>query len=199
METVTSRDGTTIAFDRYGDGPPVILIGGAFQYRALDPRAAELAAQLGEQFTVFHYDRRGLGDSSDTAPYAVERELEDLEALISEAGGSTSLYGSSSRGNLALAAAKHGREAPMWPGMEAAAHTLSYNGRIVDGFGLNRDELAFVETPTLVMDGGQTPWMSGGAEALAATLPNATHRRLDGQGHDVASGVLAPELIAFFG
>src|SRR5262245_8063641 len=108
MNTTESKDGTLIAFDRSGDGPAVILVGGAFQHRAFDPRRAGLAALLGKEFTGFHYDRRGRGDSGDTPPYAVERELEDLAALIDEAGGAASLYGSSSGGNLALAAARGG-------------------------------------------------------------------------------------------
>lgn len=100
MDTVTLRDGTTIAFDRSGEGPTVILVDGALQHRAFDPRTAELAAVLAEQFTVFNYDRRGRGDSGDTPPYAVAHELQDLEALIEEAGGSAFLYGSSSGGNV---------------------------------------------------------------------------------------------------
>jgi pimeloyl-ACP methyl ester carboxylesterase len=108
METVVSRDGTSIAFDRTGQGPPVILVGGAFQHRAIDLTAARLAGLLGPRLTVFHYDRRGRGDSGDTAPYAVEREIEDLEALIAAAGGSARLVGISSGGALALEAARHG-------------------------------------------------------------------------------------------
>jgi pimeloyl-ACP methyl ester carboxylesterase len=109
VSSVQSRDGTTIAFDRSGEGPPVILVGGALQHRAMDPQTAQLAALLAPSFTVFHYDRRGRGDSGDTAPYAVAREVEDIEALIDEAGGSAFLYGMSSGGALALeAAAKHG-------------------------------------------------------------------------------------------
>src|SRR5947209_11445382 len=80
MKKVTSKDGTVIAFDRSGKGPAVILVGGAFQYRAIDPPTAQLAALLASHFTVFHYDRRGRGDSSDTLPYTVEREVEDLDA-----------------------------------------------------------------------------------------------------------------------
>ena len=71
--TVRSADGTTIAFDTYGDGPPLILAGGAFQHRAIDSRTAALAQVLGERFTTYHYDRRGRGDSTDTPPWSVER------------------------------------------------------------------------------------------------------------------------------
>src|SRR5947209_13513199 len=108
MNQVISKDGTTIAFDRSGQGPTLILVGGAFQHRAIDPRTAQLAALLAQHFTVFHYDRRGRGDSSDTLPYTVEREVEDLDALIKEAGGQAAVFGMSSGGVLALEAAKHG-------------------------------------------------------------------------------------------
>ena len=108
MGTVTSKDGTTIAFDKYGNGPALILVGGAFQYRAFDPPTAQLATLLGQNFTVYHYDRRGRGDSTDTKPYAVEREIEDIDALIAEAGGKAMVYGMSSGAALALAAAAHG-------------------------------------------------------------------------------------------
>ena len=105
MNTVTSSDGTIIAFDRLGDGPPVILVCGASTDRMANAPLAELLAQ---HFTVFNYDRRGRGDSGDTAPYAVEREIEDIDALINEAGGSASVYGTSSGAALALEAAASG-------------------------------------------------------------------------------------------
>jgi len=105
MNKVSSPDGTPIAFDRLGDGQPVIVVGGAMCDRALTgPTAKELA----KRFTVINYDRRGRGDSGDTAPYAVERELEDLGALIAEAGGRASVYGHSSGAALALHAAVAG-------------------------------------------------------------------------------------------
>src|SRR5215211_7319219 len=105
MDKVTSRDGTPIAFDRLGDGPPVILVCRAICDRALmHPTAEELA----KHFTVFNYDRRGRGDSGDTAPYAVEREVEDIGALVAEAGRTPSVYGHSSGAGLALHAAAHG-------------------------------------------------------------------------------------------
>jgi pimeloyl-ACP methyl ester carboxylesterase len=89
METVTSSDGTTIAFDRLGDSPPVIVVGGQLCDRALTRSTAEV---LAKRFTVFNYDRRGRGDSADTAPYAFEREVEDIGALIAEAGRTASVY-----------------------------------------------------------------------------------------------------------
>ncbi len=107
MQKVTSKDGTQIAFDKLGQGPALILVGGAFQYRAIDQPTAQLATLLAQHFTVFHYDRRGRGDSSDTQPYAVEREIEDLEVLIKAGGGSAFVFGNSSGGVLALDAAAH--------------------------------------------------------------------------------------------
>jgi pimeloyl-ACP methyl ester carboxylesterase len=108
MKQVMSKDGTAIAFDRSGKGPAIILVGGAFQHRAIDPKTAQLAAFLAQHFTVFHYDRRGRGDSRDTQPYAVEREVEDLDALIKEAGGSAFVFGMSSGAALAIEAAARG-------------------------------------------------------------------------------------------
>jgi pimeloyl-ACP methyl ester carboxylesterase len=103
LNHVTSRDGTTIAFDRLGDGPPVILVCGGSVDRSSN---AGLAGLLASDFTAFNYDRRGRGDSGDTLPYAVEREIEDIDAVVSAAGGSAHLYGSSSGAGLALAAAE---------------------------------------------------------------------------------------------
>jgi pimeloyl-ACP methyl ester carboxylesterase len=108
MPNVISKDGTTIAYDQYGQGDALILVGGALQYRALDQNTKRLAELLAQDFTVFHYDRRGRGDSSDTQPYAKERELEDLAALIDETGGSASVFAMSSGSVLALDAAASG-------------------------------------------------------------------------------------------
>jgi pimeloyl-ACP methyl ester carboxylesterase len=107
MRTVTSKDGTTIAFDQTGQGPALILVGGMFEQRAMDTETARLAARplLAQHFTVFHYDRRGRGDSTDTPPYAVAREIEDIEALIDEAGRPAFVFGISSGAALAMEAA----------------------------------------------------------------------------------------------
>ncbi len=105
MDNVTSRDGTTIAFDRLGDGPPVVLVSGGSVDRGSN---AALADVLAGQFTVYNYDRRGRGPSGDTQPYAIQREVEDIEAVIAAAGGSAGLYGSSSGAALALEAAAAG-------------------------------------------------------------------------------------------
>jgi pimeloyl-ACP methyl ester carboxylesterase len=105
MSTVISRDGTAIAFDRSGTGPAVILVDGALCHRAFGP-SRPLAEQLKPDFTVYTYDRRGRGESGNTVPYSVEREVEDLEALLVEAGGTAFVYGTSSGAALALEAAR---------------------------------------------------------------------------------------------
>lgn len=102
--TVRSRDGTTLAYDIYGSGPALIYITGASCFRSFFPIVQDAKAFAGK-YRVYSYDRRGRGDSSDASPYAVEREVEDIEALIDLAGGSASLYGHSSGAVLALEAA----------------------------------------------------------------------------------------------
>ena len=105
METVTSRDGTTLAYDRLGEGPPVVLVSGGSTDRMAN---AGLAAELAASHTVYNFDRRGRGDSGDTPPYAIEREIEDITAVIEAAGGSANLYGTSSGAALAMHAAAGG-------------------------------------------------------------------------------------------
>ncbi len=107
MHTVTSRDGTTIAFDRIGAGDPLVLVGGAFSYRRY-PGQVKLARSLASRFTVYSYDRRGRGDSGDTMPYDVSREIDDLAAVIGAAGGRAHVWGLSSGAVLALEAAAAG-------------------------------------------------------------------------------------------
>jgi len=107
LNTVTSKDGTVIAYDRAGSGPALILVGGALEQRAMPTETAQLAALplMAQHFSVFHYDRRGRGNSTDTLPYALAREIEDIEALIAAAGGSAFVFGLSSGAALALEAA----------------------------------------------------------------------------------------------
>jgi pimeloyl-ACP methyl ester carboxylesterase len=114
METVTSRDGTEIAFDRAGTGPPVILVSGGSVDRMSN---AGLAHELASDLTVLNYDRRGRGPSGDTQPYAIEREFEDIAAVLEAAGGEAGIYGSSSGAVLAMLAAGAGLALPkvaMW-------------------------------------------------------------------------------------
>jgi pimeloyl-ACP methyl ester carboxylesterase len=129
MNTVTSADGTVITYDRAGEGPPLILVDGAFCSRAFGPMPG-LAPLLTKHFTVYTYDRRGRGDSGDTEPYAVEREIEDIEAVIDAAGGSAHLYGVSSGALL------------------AARATAALPGKV--------RRLAIYEPP-VVVDGSRTP------------------------------------------
>lgn len=130
MRSVVSKDGAIIAFDQIGMGPALILVGGSLEQRALDAETSRLAAfpLMAQHFTLFHYDRRGRGESTDTQSYAVQREIEDIEALVYEAGGSAFICGISSGAALALEAtiALPGKitklamyEAPYnWPGFK---------------------------------------------------------------------------------
>ncbi|AEV84510.1 hydrolase [Actinoplanes sp. SE50] len=180
METVTSRDGTTIAFDRYGDGPPVVLVGGAFQHRWIDQQTArlgELLAQAG--LSALHYDRRGRGDSGDTPPYAVDRELEDIDALLEAAGGSAMLFGMSSGAALALRAAATGRpvervavyEPPFRAGADpettAAVIAAAREGRRADAV---RGFMRLTGMPDAMIDQVQQSPGWAGLEAVAPTL-----------------------------
>ena len=97
LRIVRSADGTAIAFDKDGEGPPVVLIGGALGSGVRSfPPFVELARNLQTNFTVYRFDRRGRSDSGDTEPYAIEREVEDVESLLSVAGGEAAVYGFSS-------------------------------------------------------------------------------------------------------
>lgn len=109
MDFVISKDGTKIVYDKSGQGPALILVTGAFSYRKF-PAQVQLAGLLSDSFTVYNYDRRGRGDSGDTQSYTVEREIEDLQAIIEEAGGSAYVWGLSSGAVLALQAAASGAD-----------------------------------------------------------------------------------------
>jgi pimeloyl-ACP methyl ester carboxylesterase len=263
MGMVRSKDGTTIAFDVWGDGQPLIMVDGATAYRAVNPTNAEVGQLLREEFLVYAYDRRGRGESTDTAPYAVEREVEDLEALIADAGAPALVFGWSSGAVLALDAAAAGlpitrlalfeppfvvddsrpprpadyvqrlddavaegrredavelfltaavdmpadavagmRQSPFWPTLEAVAHTIAYDGRIMgttmSGAPLPRDRWAAVTVPILVMHGtGTAPWLITAAHALAELLPTASLQAVEGQQHSATADVLAPALRQF--
>ena len=111
MSTTVSADGTKIGYTRTGSGPALILVDGAMCFRGSSPNDA-LAKELSQHFTVYTYDRRGRGESDDTQPYAVEREIDDLAAVLKEAGGEAGLFGISSGAALVLAAAQHGLPTP---------------------------------------------------------------------------------------
>src|SRR6266699_3809052 len=227
MGTVRSKDGTTIAFDVWGDGQPLIVVDGATAYRGVNLTNAEVGQLLREEFRVYVYDRRGRGESTDTAPYAVQREIEDLAALIDHAGTPAVVFGWSSGAVLALDDAVAGgrpgdavelfltvaagmpaeavpgmRQSPFWPALEAVAHTIAYDGRIMgttmSGAPLPRDRWAAVTVPILVMHGtGTEPWLIAAARALAELLPTASLQAVEGQQHSAAADVLAPRLRRF--
>lgn len=119
MQQIISKDGTSIAYDQFGHGPAVILVGGGIVDRSEN---SPLAPILAQHFTVYNYDRRGRGDSGDTAPYALEREFDDIAVLIEEAGGAAHLYGVSSGAALALEAAAAGL-----PISKVAAYEVPYD------------------------------------------------------------------------
>ncbi|CAM5264095.1 Alpha/beta hydrolase OS=Streptomyces tendae OX=1932 GN=GUR47_36475 PE=4 SV=1 [Streptomyces tendae] len=142
-KTTVSRDGTRIAYERSGRGPAVVLVSGAMSTGAT---TAPLAAELSGRFDVTVYDRRGRGESGDTPPYAVEREIEDLAALIGAVGGEASLYGMSSGGALVLRAAASGLpvrrvavyEVPYAMDDAAARAAAEYTERLAEVLGQGR-------------------------------------------------------------
>ncbi|HWH26272.1 MAG TPA: alpha/beta hydrolase [Pseudolysinimonas sp.] len=263
--TVTSADGTTIAYTAWGAGNPIIIIDGATASRATTPENAATAELLADDFLVINYDRRGRGESGDASPYAVEREFEDLAAIIEQAGGGrpATVFGWSSGGNLALNAAHSGvpiarlalfepnavvddgrpplpadyvarleaaiadgrpgdavalfmtaavlmpdemvtgmREADFWPGLEAIAHTIAYDGRqlgdTMAGRPLRAELWDRVDIPVLVMHGeGTWPFLAAAAQAIAQHLPTATLNPVPGENHSTTPEVLANALRAF--
>jgi len=258
LTRVLSQDGTTIACDQSGRGPALIVVDGALCSRTFGP-SRKLAAALADHFSVYTYDRRGRGDSSNTRPYSPAREVEDLAAIIRHAGGAAALLGLSSGGALSLEAAASGlpithvvayeppyvdddgsrggaahagaltdrvgrgdragavtyfmkdmvgvpapaiimmRMMPwVWPKLKAVAHTLPYDAAIMTSFRIPRGRFATIATPVLVMNGSKTdPRLKDAARAIAHTVPNAQHRELAGQTHNVSAKALAPAVIDF--
>jgi pimeloyl-ACP methyl ester carboxylesterase len=212
MNTVISKDGTKIAYDKYGSGPTVILVAGAMCSR-LSWSGRELANLLSSLFTVYNYDRRGRGDSTDTKPYAVEREVEDIEALIDDAGGSAYLYGHSSGAALALEAAVRLGEkvkklaiydAPYNDDAEAKRAWGEYITRLTEVLAAGRrgDAIAlfmqYVGTPADQIEGMRHAPFWQALEALAPTLAY-DHTALLGDDASVpterAAHVLVPALV----
>ncbi|RBO91604.1 alpha/beta fold hydrolase [Nocardia puris] len=256
-EFVSSADGTRIAFDRVGSGPPLVLVSGIFCAR---PTTAGLAEALAGRYTVINYDRRGRGESGNTAPYEVRREVEDLAALIEAAGGSAAVYGHSSGAGLvvralaaglpitravlheppysendergraearalaeqvraALADDRRGDAVKLFlaeagmppemvegaahdPGMLAVAPTMLHDHLVMDDFdsggALPDDLVRTITTPTLVLLGGASPeFFASAARRLAALLPDARLRVLDGQDHGAPAEHVAPAVREF--
>lgn len=208
MPEVTSKDGTTIAFDRLGDGPPVVLVCGASVSRTAD---AGLAEELAKDFTVFNYDRRGRGGSGDTPPYAVDREIEDIAAVIEAAGGTAHLWGSSSGAVLAMFAAGAGLpidklamwEPPFVPDevdpRPPADQVERYDEMIAQGRRGDAVEYFMTQVvhmpPEFVAGARQEPWWAA-TEALAPTL--AYDARVMGDARiplDRVAAVTAPTLV----
>ncbi|MFH8372212.1 alpha/beta fold hydrolase [Streptomyces cyaneofuscatus] len=255
MDRILSADSTPIAYRRQGEGPPLVLVGGALSTAATD---APLAALLASRFTVVTYDRRGRGASGSGAD-GVSREIEDLAAVVGAAGTGASVFGMSSGGALALEAAAAGlpvgllavyeppytpgasglrfkarctdrlhrllaagdragavelfltatgvdpatvarmRRAPLWPGLEALAHTLAYDDALLGDGAIPAERFAAVTARTLVVCGGFSSARARAAtRTLAEALPRARHRTLTGQMREVAPQVLAPVLADFF-
>jgi len=206
MDKAISRDGTAIAFDKLGDGPPVIIIVGAFNDRAA---GAPLAEKLASQFTTFNYDRRGRGESSDANTYEVQREVDDLAALIETAGGAACVFGYSSGAVLGLEAAKRGVpitklalfEMPLFPGpgprftVDHAARLKSMlqagdRGAAVEYF---QSEVIGIP-PEIVAQLRNAPFRPA-LEAMAQTLVYEAIIVGDGSLHDeLATGVSTPTL-----
>jgi pimeloyl-ACP methyl ester carboxylesterase len=181
MQQIQSKDGTTIAFDQLGEGPPVILVAGASVDRGGD---APIAQALAQHFTVLNYDRRGRGDSEDTPPYAVAREVEDLAALLDAAGGSAGLLGMSSGAVLAAEAVASGLpidwlvmwEPPFAIDADGRRRATEYADRLAELLAADRRADALVHFMTYVgvpeqMIAGirQSPYWQTGVD-LAPTL-----------------------------
>lgn len=261
MNRVISNDGTSIAYWRQGAGPAVILVTGNLDDGSEnDP----LAGSLASAFTAYNYNRRGRGESGDTLPYALDREIEDIAALIAEAGGSAHVFGVSSGGGLALEAAAAGlpidglavydvpysisdeanqrwqsyvrrlgpaladgrrgeavelfmrlagssdedidgaRNSPFWPDLETIAPTLAYDAAcLADGYP-PAARLDRIRQPTLVLTSGSSlpgmvpDFFEQSADAIAACIPHARRRTMDGLSHVPDPKVLVPELEQFF-
>jgi pimeloyl-ACP methyl ester carboxylesterase len=253
LRRVTSRDGTSIAYERSGTGPALVLVGGAFCDRSF---AGPLPGLLQDDFTVVTYDRRGRGDSGDTPPYAVDREVEDLTAVIEAVGGSAYAYGVSSGATLVVEAAVRGapirklalvetpltagrpepienlagrfselcaagrrgdvvalfmrksalqpqeavdqmRQMPMWPALEAIAHTVAYDAEIV-GDGEVPAGVASLTAPTLgIGSAGSPDWLREGVRAITDAAPNGEYVVVDGAFHQPDSEAVAKELKRF--
>lgn len=255
-EFATSADGTRIAYDREGSGPAIILVGSANQFRAFDTGTAEVARLLaGAGFTAVTYDRRGRGESTDTLPYDVDREVDDIRALMDVVGGEAALYGSSSGAVLCLWAAsavpgvtklvlweppldldsdgseslaglqerlaagdregtiaffmrdmppqwfEGAKHSPAWPTLLSIAHTLAYDAAVLEKAERGRrtpEEWAAITVPTIVLLGEETqPIFPPAAEAVVATLPNASSRRIDARNHGWEPEVMAAEISEF--
>jgi len=208
MTHVTSQDGTTITYDRLGDGPPLILVSGALCDRRTPSSGVPLAQQV-EGFTSYAYDRRGRGDSGDTQPYAKEREFEDLHAVIEAAGGQAAVYGMSSGGILALEAAAAGLPITALalyepPYVAEVGHPVvpDYLSRMQEAVASNHRadalRLFMVEAvgmPAEMFEGMRHAPVWPGLEAIAPTLLYDAHFTHTGRLPAAASGITVPTTV----
>jgi pimeloyl-ACP methyl ester carboxylesterase len=181
VSNVISADGTAIAYERKGTGPPVVLVGGGLTDRSEN---GPLADALSSAFTTYNYDRRGRGESGDTQPYALEREIEDIASLIGDAGGPAHLYGVSSGGALALEAAAAGLavdslavyEVPYCTAGDMPNRWNDYVGQLSAALAEGRRGdavtlfMTLVGTPGEAINGMRSAPFWGDMEALAHTL-----------------------------
>jgi pimeloyl-ACP methyl ester carboxylesterase len=201
---LSSPDGTTIAYDKQGEGTALILVDGALTVHS-SGSGSELARLLAPHFTVYGFDRRGRGESGDTLPYAVDREIDDIEALIDRAGGPAFLYGHSSGGPLAMRAAIRlgskvskiamyeppynndpGSQEPWSQYLRQLKETLA-EGRRGDAVTLF---MRFVGTPAEQIDGMRRAPLWPGLEAVAPTLAY-DHAAILGEPWSVPAGLAA--------
>jgi pimeloyl-ACP methyl ester carboxylesterase len=252
-KVIQAADGTRIAVDRSGSGPPLVIVLGAFCDRST---SKPLAALLAERYMVYEYDRRGRGDSDDGVPMSIEREVDDLAAILAAAGQPAFVYGHSSGGSLALEAAARGarmrrlavyeppytgdgypgpefgrrldqlvaagrrdeaaelwlattgtpaaiiesiKRGPGWARRQALAHTLSQDLELGNDGRVPIERVNGIRTPVLAMAGAASPpWAASATAALAASLPHAIQRIVDGQQHLPADDVVAAILERFF-
>ncbi|MFI5488562.1 MULTISPECIES: alpha/beta fold hydrolase [Micromonospora] len=181
MQRTTSADGTTLAYDQLGEGPALILVAGAACDRGVN---APVAQALAKTFTVLNYDRRGRGDSEDTPPYAVAREVEDIAALVAAAGGTASVLGFSSGAALAAEAVASGLpierlvmwEPPFSTDPDGPRRAKEYAGRLAELLAADRrgDALAHFMThvgvpPEVIAGARRSPYWQAGLR-LAPTL-----------------------------
>jgi pimeloyl-ACP methyl ester carboxylesterase len=253
LKLIEAADGTRIAVDQSGSGPPLVIVLGAFCDRST---SKPLAALLAERYTVYEYDRRGRGDSGTGGPLSVEGEVEDLAAVLAAADEPAFVYGHSSGGALALEAAARGarmrrlavyeppytgdahpgpefgqrldqlvaagrrdqaaelwlsmtgtpaaiiesiKRGPDWAHRQALAHTLSQDLKLANHGRVPIERVRRIRAPVLAMAGAASPpWAASTTAALAACLPHASRRIVDGQQHLPADQVVAAILERFF-
>jgi pimeloyl-ACP methyl ester carboxylesterase len=214
METVQSADGTTIAYDRAGDGPPIVFVPGAIQHRAIDQTTGALAGLFGMSsgaalaleaaaagvpvtgLALYEPPFRG-GNGDPGVPDDYVARLDEL-AATGRRGDAVEYFMTKAVGMPAEAVAPM-RGSPFWAALESVAHTIAYDGRIMTDETLLAERAPALATRALVIDGGDSPpWMHAAADRVAATLPNAGRRTLAGQTHQFDPAVLAPVLEEFF-